>query len=1036
MRRHYNLAQMTFSSPLDRFDFFINNEDYSDEVVEPRVEKTPDTLGRTAQFTLPRVKDQWFEAGSDIAVGREIIVDVRGKRNPADLLRIFRGLVEIKTVPEQGGGRTIDVGCVDHTYPMTREKFRLSVNSRTFTRQLRLYFKDDNSGAGAPTQYVRRAELRVIDGGGDYIPFEDMDKVPLHSMRRSKAGERSKFITPDSYQTLYKRKEVVFSIAQVDKDDPTLALPNHYVSGTPNPPASTNDDWDFKAIADFFRNPQYPTRNIDANTIENVFLDVLTRDPNTDIGGCGYDATMFQLSYSYSKGAQVIIPDRLNEGMLVTAYTLGASTVTVSDGTAWAGKTSLTYKDTQGVEQTRTISGVVGDVITVTSAFTNLVAGMRLYGCDQIGRLVTLTGVGEDVEEFVNYTTVEVGGTKAHIREIRDATTFVIVNTDETDDFSWLGASGTLIYHTLEYIGLQLNRLTWDKERGAFKDFYEFCHRSDLLPVNCRLSHLPHINKIRLRRYTQYRGIVLGTPVYSAGPDTTEIVLDDVDGFYPLRNIVWRDDDGNWQEWDVVEVDYSAESITVSGDASAMGDGDYIYPNCWIIFRHTGAEHSLSLSDLFYRAELISTANQVFPVLDANTPSFTYAVPGTPHGGTWTIAGDADLLVDDNPDTMYLLRWVDTGPGNLEGDPEYWGMTPLPWPITRWDPGEDEYDSFVLQVGYPEDNLPTVRQIAGVDPPTELPLFTVEGTLDDPSDVDANWSPVSSKCVSRQFNPLQPNDPGSLKFPCDLMRRFRGVRITVDRPFFYKVKENIFGQPTRARDVPVVTFQLYRKPQIRYAAADETLSEDNLSPDDQITDHIGERPFACIVNKGGEIALIATLTLTVGSDHNFVDGDRVSFWDSSEGVPFTDSSEVTSHTATTITVSAKPAGLAVGDMVGDIRRWLLDPLGRWLDFYMPIADSQMFQFTKPPLVVEDETPQNGWDGQQLVALRLWEALSTIRDGRGYILHDPHIKEFDQVVNSNLFAPEMVMGISFNGFHMTIQTRQFNLTVEEVAVEEF
>lgn len=1020
---------------LDRLDLAVNGRDYTDEGVRILIEKTPDNLARTLQLAIPRL-EQYFEAGNDISVGREIFTTCRSQRNPADIMCIFRGLIETKTIPEQGGITVTHLACVDHTYPMTRESFKLSVNSRTFTRQLRLYFKDDNSGAGAPTQYVRRAEMRVIDAGGDYVPFEDMDAVPLHSMRRSKTGERSKFITPDSYQTLYLRKEVVFSIAQVDKDDPTLALPNHYVSGTPNPPdgvdGTDNDDWDYKAIADFFKNPLYPTRNIDPNTIENIFTTILTADSNSEDGGCNYDISMLQLSYSYSKGAGVTIPDRLDEGMLVTAYTIGASTVTVSEGTAWAGKTTLSYTDTQGVNQTRTISGVVGDVITVTSVFTNLVEGMRLHGCDQVGRIVTLTGLGESVEQMVNYTTVEVGGTKAHIREIRDATTFVIVNTNETDDFSWLAGNGTLIYHTIEYTGRQVNRLTWDKDKGSFKDFYEFCHRNDLLPVNCRLCHVPDINKIRLRRHTQYRGIVIGSPAYSGGADTTEIAVDDVDGFYPLKNIVWRDANGDWQEWDVVSVDYSAESITVSGDASDINDQDYIYPNCWIIFRHTGAEHSLSLTDLFYRAELLSSANQVFPVLDSTTVSYTYTAPTDPHGHVWTITGNADQLTDDNPDTMYLLRWLVLGAGNLEGDPEYWGMTPLPWPVVAYDPGEEEYDSFLLQVGYPEDDLPSVRQIPGKDPPTELPLFTVEGTLDDP-DPDApdpaNWSPVSSQCVSRQFDPLNPNT-GQLKFPCDLMRRFRGVRITCDRPFFFKVSERLDGTPKRARDIPIVTFQLYLKPQIRYSEQDETAAVDAGSPAEQINEHLDERPFACIVTKGGEITNIAALVLTVGSGHQFENGDMVAFWDTSTGAPFADSAEVTAHTGTTITVDATPAGLANTDLVGDLRRWLLDPLGRWLDFYMPIAADQIFQFTKPPLIVQDESPQNGWDGQQLVALRLWEALTTVRDGRGSAVHDPHILEYDSVVNSNLFAPEMVMGLTFQNYSMTIQTRNYNNTLEE------
>lgn len=194
-------------------------------------------------------------------------------------------------------------------------------------------------------------------------------------------------------------------------------------------------------------------------------------------------------------------------------------------------------------------------------------------------------------------------------------------------------------------------------------------------------------------------------------------------------------------------------------------------------------------------------------------------------------------------------------------------------------------------------------------------------------------------------------------------------------------------------------------------------------------------PFCEITNKGGDISLIAVLTLTVGTGHNFEDGDTIEFWDTSADSPFAgtnSSASVVSHTATTITVSAIPAGLAVGDKVGIARRWLMDVTGTFRDFLAKTAYSQMFENVTPVQRIEDESAQNGWDAQQIAATRQWDSMLTVRDGKLQCKFDPHIKLYSQVVGSGFFAPEMVMGISYAGYDMSLQLRSYNRTIEAIA----
>lgn len=1007
------------NAPFDTYQLLINGENYPDNLVNPSIIKAPDEMSRTADFRIMRV-NQFFESGNDIAVGSEVIIKGRSSYDQSIIKTLMRGQITEKVVPEKGGASWIEINAIDHTYNMTRCSFRRSIYSPTFTRELFLHFKDDGSGSGAPTQYTRKAELRVKDGSDYYIPFEDMDHLPLHSLRRHKADERSIYLPFGTYEVQYLKKELVFKQAQVDEDDVTLALPSRYVAGTPDPPASTNDGWEYRAVASFFKNPTYPTRNESEFTYENILRSVMIGDPQSAAGGGGYPQSMLQFEYSYAKGAGVLIPDRLDEGMRVSA--VSGFDVTVSDGGPWAGKTTLTYRDTQRVDRTYTISGVAGDVITLTVAPEKLVEGMRVHGCDQAAIVITLTGVGETVEHFVNYTDVEIAGVKYHIRELRDATTLVLVKADETDDFTGMAGTGTLVYFTLEYTGLQINRLPWDKDKGTIAEFHEYCQENYLAPINYELTHHPGTNKIRGRLKRQYRGTVQATPIFAAGE--SEIFLDDVEGFYPLQTVAWRDASTNEAfMFTVVSVDYDNDSITVTGDASDMLADDYLYANCRVVYRHTGAEHGITMEVLNASLELVSGANQAYPVIDASTTVTVHPAPTDSTGtGTWSITGDPDNLYDGSPKTYWLLRWIATAAGALEGDPTYWGMDPIPWPLLTFDVGQDEYDSFVLQVGYPKDDIPNAKQTEA----TELPMFTVEGSVD-----DVNYAPLSDECVSRQFNPAQPNT-GTLKFECNLFSEFRYFRLSCNTPFFFKLKENVFGTPTRVRDCPIANLQLFKKPEITYSAQDETMAVEAGAPEGQITPLIGTRPRADVINKGGTITNIAALVLTVGSGHGFAISDAVTFYDVSADAPFTDASTVTAVGATTITVAATPVGLANGDKVGGLRRWLLDPLGRWLDFFMPSTYNQIFQFTKPTAQVKDESAQNGWDGQMIAALRLYEELQAVRDGTGTALFDVHVEDGMQIFNSNMYAPEMVAGVSVHGFTMTCQTRNYNTNVELIS----
>lgn len=1035
---------MTGTAPLDQVVVEINGVDYTLNISEAfDVTKTPDTMSRTCSMSAYEL-DQLLEQGADVHVGARVRIKANREGLPAtaDEEVLMVGILVDKVVMEDGvdydtgkpgddRSAQVDLVVVDDLYKLGRTYGAVIANAQTFSKDLFAFFKDDGSGSGAPTQYVRKAELREFNGSY-FIPWEDMDTIPPHSFRRKKDDEPSVYITFNEYVMQYQKKELVFQAAQVNPDDPTEALPNQYVSGTPNPPASTNDDWQYKMTASFFKNPDYPQRNTSSMTAENLLRTVFAGDPLSEVGGAGFTTAQLNIDFAYDKGAAETIPDRLDEGMRVSA--VSGADVTVSDGDAWAGKTSLSYFDAQGIPRTATISSILGDVLTLSAAPTNLVAGGRVYGCDQLGIIVELTDAGATTYDMANYTDVTIEGRKYFIREIRDSVTLVIVNENETGDFSALDASGTLTYHTLEYTGLQVNRYNWRKDRDTLAELIGDMHEKLILPINYRIDHIPATRGIpidrdiiRGRLDRQYMAEVQGAP---AG---LVVTVDDVDGFYPGHTIAWYDaTNTRWRMSTVTSVDYSAEALTLAA-VTGIADGTVLYADGRLIYRQTEVEHALSLDNMFYRTELISTANQSFPVLDSSSDSDLTAPPASPPVGGWSvIEGDAAAMVDDTPTTMYLLRWVHTGAGQLEGDPEQYDMTPIPWPVVAYDSGElAEYDQVLLQIGYIDDRRPTIDATGY----REMPMFSVECSSQDVALASVTeWTACCSELIAKVFDPTNPNT-GQLNFKCDLVKRFRHIRILVDRPFFFKVKENTFGTPTRARDVPILTFQLYKRPLIKYQLQDETQSTDNLSPNKQIEPHVGETPFAQLTNKGGDISLISTLTLTVGSGHGFEDTDTIEFWDTSAGVPFagaSSSASVVSHTATTITVSAIPAGLTAGDKVGAARRWMLDISGTWRDMLAKLTIAQMFEHVKPLQQVEDESPQNGWDAQQLAVTRQYESMLNVRDGKASCLFDPKVSLYDQVVSSGLMRPEKVVGIIFSGFNQALQFRQYNRLVEQIA----
>lgn len=1008
---------------LDRYDFNINGVSYTVNVSEAfDITRTPDTLSRTASLSAYEV-EQFIEQGADLRAGLRVEIEARREGLLGFVENIFVGTIVDKFVVEEGGADSIDLNMVDDLYRLSRSYAKVSVASQTITKDLFLFFKDDGSGSGAPGQYTRKAELREFNGSY-FIPWEDMDTIPPHSLRRKKDDEPSVYLTFNQYKMQYRKKELVFEAAQVDNTLTPPALPIDYVAGTPDPPSLTNQGWTYKMVASFFKNPDYPTRNINAQTVENVLRALFAADPLTDAGGAGFPAAQLALTFAYAKGAATTIPDRANEGMRVTL--VSGSDVTVSDGSAWAGKVSLDYFDAQGLPHTATISSILGDVLTLSAPPTNLIAGSRVYGCDQLGRIVTLTGVGESTIDLANYTDVVINDVTYHIREIRDATTLVLVNTTETDDFSAMPASGPLTYPTIEYTGIQVNRLLWDKEQGNLAEFVQHLHDTDLLPLNYRLDHIPHIDVIRGRVEKQWQATTIGAP---AG---LVVTVDNVDGFYPGHSILWYDTtDSTYRVSTITSVDYSAETLTLA-DVTHIVNGTVLYGDGKIIYRFEGGEHGVSLDNMFYRTEIVSTANQSFPTLndgltsDLNPPPSNVGLPA----GSWSVVtGGADEMVDDTPTTMYLLRWIATAANQLEGDPEQYNMIPVPWPVCSWDTGAlDDFDQVLLQIGYTKEE----KVNTSIDGYTELPMFSVECSSEDVALASVTqWTAMCSELVAHQFDPMQPNS-GQLTFKCDLIRRFRHVRILCDRPFFYKLKENVFGTPTRCRDVPILSFQLYKLPKIVYTEQDDLESDEMGAPDGQITPYLGQKPFCQLTNQGGDISNIAALVLTVGADHNFEDGDTVEFYDVSADEPFTGTALVTAHAATTITVDVIPVGVVVGDQVGGHRRWLMDVAGNWRDMLAKETIAGLFANVIPCQMIEDEAAQNGWDAQEIAVTRQWDSMLSVRDGRCHCLYDPTIRLYDQVIASGIFAPEKVMGLVFSGFQQSMQLRQYNVTIEQMS----
>lgn len=1025
---------------LDRFDVTINGqtgyEAYTD-IDNFNVTHTPDTMARTATLRIIE-NDQFYESGNDIAVGHKVIIRAYSEQVVGSLETIAVGTIIDKIVPEDGGAY-IEINITDDLYRLDRCFIRFSINSKTITKDLYLFFKDDGSGSGGPGQYVRKAELRELVGSDYFIPFEDMDAIPLHSLRRKKDGERSIYINFNEYEIQYQKKELVFRAAQVDPDDNANALPDQdapapdgwFTGSTAD--LGTDQDWTYRAVASFFVNPDYPTRNTDDTTIENLMRDrVFVGTQQSETGGCGYTSSQLNLTFSYTKGAAVTIRDRHAEGMRVSAYTPGSSDITVSDGDAWTGVATLYYYDTQGAYQEATISSILGDVLTLSASPPGMVAGIRVYGGNQLGIVVAISHANASMyKEIANFTDVVIDGTTYFIREVRSNTSLVLVNANENGDFSGLGASGDMTYPTIEYTGLQIRRLNWDKDKGSVGDLIQFCYDNQLLPINYFFQHIPHVDIIRGRLDRQYKAEVSAV----AGAVLT---VDDVDGFYPGQRIAYYDTtDSVWREATISTVDYGTvatpvEKITLTAAPTNFASGT-IYADCKIAYRQQSCEHSISLEDAFCRCEIVSTTNAALPLLNPDLTSTLAAAPA----GSWTITGDADNMVDDKISTMFLLQWQDTGAGLVEGDPEEWGMTPLPWEIARWDMGQLEPVSKVmLQVGYTADTLEIAQ-----DGYLELPLLTVEGCAEDVALGSADkWSPVSSKLIAHQFDPRTPNT-GDFFFDCDLLTEFRHVRIVVDRPFFYKQTENFFGTPTRNRDVPILNLQLYKRPQIRYTSQDEEVSQSLLSPTDQITPHIGNHPFAQLTDKGAVISAIAgagPYVLTVPAGHNIIAGDVVEFWDTSAGEPHsgTDSSTtVASVTATSITVPAKPATLAATDEIGALRRWMLDSTGIWRDLLAKNLLASMFSTIQPILIEENESAQNGWDAQTIAVLRLYENLITLRDGTATVLFDPYIRLRSQVITSSLFGPEKVSGLSWSAYEQSLSLRQYNVTAEQIAAGE-
>jgi len=1018
----------------DKWKVTIGGTDYSTDAEVENVQVSPDSLCGTASLVVQT--DQYLEGSGKIHVGEEIILTAV-REDDSTTYEQLRGIIVDKPVPEENIGKYVQLSCADHLYRLDRQRCLLNATSQTLSKTLYLFFKDDGSGSGDPEQYCVRAELHEGDPDGvHYIPREDMDKSPLVFLRRRKTGESDYWFTMSEYEVGYARKELVFRSAQVDDGE---AMPKYFADAGPATPGP--GEWTYIARAIFFQNPIYPSRNTSENTVENILRTIFAGDPDSSAGGGGFTTAQLNLTLSYTKGSEEYITDRIDEGMRVIS--VSGADIVVSDGGGFAPSGTITYTDLWGTAQTNTVDSIAGDTLTLHSAPTGLIADMRILGGKHNACAITLTG-GDTTAGLANYTDIVIGGATYFIREIRDTTTLMIVNDDEDNDFSGLAASGSLTYPTLEYTGLQVQRLTWDKEEGTIASLLQWMYDNNLLPRNYHVWLDAENNVVRGRQVRQTRGVVSSVAAGATG--YTDIRLDDVDGFYPGETITWKNSSGTYEFFDIEEITYASECITVVGDATAMVANDYVYAYAIDISnRKISIDHVTTMETQYRRVEVISTADQVFPLLtSANLSYNNFDIDPPTSASEWGNHSDAAHpeygMCDNTPDTGYVIYRERTGAGLVDTDPEDWGFT-VPWTVAEWDLGADtDVDQILLRVGYCEDYIDAELFSSYIQ--HELPMFTA--TVRSASAPADSYAPCSKQLAGRQFDPQKPNS-GEALFDCDLIKRFRYIRLVCDRPFFYKQGEGSGNTPTRRRDIPVLDFQAYRKPDIRYTANDENSSATAGSPTGQITPYIDQRPFASLTDQGGIIGTVTaganTVTLAASATHSgaqlaakYTAGDTVSFWDTSDGLPFTATCTVDSVSgADVVMTTALPAGLADGDELGGLRRWMLDLNGVWRDLFAINALERMMEYVSPEDIIEEEMALDGWDAQQIAVSRLYEHQLNAEDGEVVCSPwEPGVKLHMQVVASSLREPEIVMGITFNGFDQTLQTRQYNVTAEEVA----
>jgi hypothetical protein len=93
---------------------------------------------------------------------------------------------------------------------------------------------------------------------------------------------------------------------------------------------------------------------------------------------------------------------------------------------------------------------------------------------------------------------------------------------------------------------------------------------------------------------------------------------------------------------------------------------------------------------------------------------------------------------------------------------------------------------------------------------------------------------------------------------------------------------------------------------------------------------------------------------------------------------------------------------------------------------------RMFEYVLPMDTIEEEGAVNAYECQMIAVTRLYEDFLTSEDGQYDCQFDPSVKLHQQLVVSEHYRPEMVMGVVFQGFNTSFQTRQYNVTAEDIA----